>query len=116
MTKTMMASECKAKFLAVLDEVARTGEPVIVTKNGTPVCQIAPVINKPKTLFGAMKGYFEIKGDIVGPLDEAWDSERELQLIQGRLDELEEPPARYAHRRLAPGRKSKPRTKRTRDL
>ena len=37
MTKTMKASECKAKFLGVLDEVAANHEPVIVTKNGRPV-------------------------------------------------------------------------------
>jgi len=37
MPKTMKASECKAKFLGVLDEVSLRRERVIVTKNGRPV-------------------------------------------------------------------------------
>jgi prevent-host-death family protein len=113
MTKTMKASECKAKFLAVLDEVARTREPVTVTKNGTPVGQIVPVVNRPKTLFGALKGAFEIKGDIIGPVEDEWDDEHELRLIQGMVDEA---PSRHPRVRVAQRRKPKSRPKRARDL
>jgi prevent-host-death family protein len=73
MTKTMKASECKAKFLGVLDEVASTRERVIVTKNGKPVAEIVPFVDKPKSLFGAMKGSITILGDIEAPLDVEWD-------------------------------------------
>src|SRR6202007_2026297 len=54
MTKTMKASECKAKFLGVLDEVASKHERVIVTKNGKPVAEIVPFVERPKSLYGAM--------------------------------------------------------------
>ena len=73
MTKTMKASECKAKFLGVLDEVASTHERVIVTKNGKPVAEIVPFVHKPSTLFGAMKGSIKVLGDLEEPLGVDWE-------------------------------------------
>jgi prevent-host-death family protein len=73
MTKTMKASECKAKFLGVLDEVASTHERVIVTKNGKPVAEIVPFVRKPSTLFGAMKGSIKVLGDLDEPLGVEWE-------------------------------------------
>jgi prevent-host-death family protein len=73
MTKTMKASECKAKFLGVLDEVAATHERVIVTKNGKPIAEIVPFVQKPKTLRGAMKGSIKILGKLDEPLDVEWE-------------------------------------------
>lgn len=73
MTKTMKASECKAKFLGVLDEVAAKHERVIVTKNGKPVAEIVPYVQKPKSLFGAMKGSLKVLGDLDEPLGVEWE-------------------------------------------
>jgi prevent-host-death family protein len=73
MTKTMKASECKAKFLGVLDEVATKHERVIVTKNGKPVAEIVPFVEKPKSLFGAMKGSVKVLGDLDEPLGVEWE-------------------------------------------
>lgn len=70
--KTMKASEFKAKCLKVMDEVAETGEPVVVTKNGVPVARLVPEKKPVKTLFGALKGSVTISGDVVGPLGEPW--------------------------------------------
>ena len=56
MTKTMKASECKAKFLGVLDDVASKHERVIVTKNGKPVAEIVPVHSEAKDAFGRHEG------------------------------------------------------------
>jgi prevent-host-death family protein len=69
----MKASECKAKFLDVIDEVAATHQRVIVTKNGKPVAEIVPFIDKPKTILGAMKGSVTILGDLDEPLGVEWD-------------------------------------------
>ena len=49
MTKTMNALECKEKFLSVVDEVAATGESVVVIRNGRPVGRIQPYVADPKT-------------------------------------------------------------------
>ncbi len=74
--RTIKASEFKAKCLAIMDEVAATGEPVLVTKNGKPVAQLVPVKSKPADLFGALKGSVTIKGDIISPLNEPWEALR----------------------------------------
>ena len=77
MTKTMKASECKAKFLGVLDEVAAKHERVIVTKNGKPIAEIVPFVEKPKSIRGALKGSVTIMGDLDGPIDVEWDALKE---------------------------------------
>ena len=70
----MQASEFKAKCLKIMDNVADTGETVIITKNGTPVAELIPARKKPEQLYGALKGSIEIKGDIISPLDVTWDA------------------------------------------
>jgi prevent-host-death family protein len=77
MTKTMKASECKAKFLGVLDEVASKHERVIVTKNGKPVAEIVPFVDRPKSIRGALKGSVTILGDLDEPLDVEWEALKE---------------------------------------
>lgn len=73
--QTIKASEFKTKCLALMDEVARTGEPLLITKNGKPVAELRPpTTTRRKSPFGAHKGSIEIKGDIVTPLDEAWET------------------------------------------
>ena len=69
MTKTMNASECKAKFFRVLDEVASTRERVVVTKNGRPIAQIVPF-----TIIGALKGSVTFMGNLDEPLDVEWEA------------------------------------------
>jgi prevent-host-death family protein len=39
--RTIQASEAKAKFLSILDEVER-GESVVITRHGKPVARISP--------------------------------------------------------------------------
>ncbi len=75
--RTIKASEFKAKCLKIMDEVAATGEPVIITKNGVPITQLIPVKRRPETLFGALKGSILYMGDIISPIDEEWAAERE---------------------------------------
>jgi prevent-host-death family protein len=72
---TVKASEFKAKCLASMDQVARTGETVVVTKNGKPVAELRPHsgarISSP---FGIHKGLVEVAGDIVSPIDGGWEA------------------------------------------
>jgi len=72
-TKTIKASEFKAKCLALMDEVARTGERVVITKNGEPVAELVPH-KKKRSPFGIWKGQVEIIGDIMSPIDVEWDA------------------------------------------
>ncbi len=75
--RTIKASEFKAKCLHIMDEVAETGESVVITKKGVPITELIPARRKPKTLFGAMKGSVLYMGDIISPIDEEWEAERE---------------------------------------
>ena len=72
--RVMKAGEFKAKCLTVMDEVAKTGDPVVITKRGKPVAQLSPVRTRPKTIVGAMKGRIQILGDIISPIDVRWNA------------------------------------------
>jgi prevent-host-death family protein len=74
--KTIKASEFKAKCLQLMDQVERTGEPLVITKNGRPVAQLGPLRRRPAPLFGAHRDLIEIKGDIVSPIDDEWEADR----------------------------------------
>lgn len=73
--QTVNASTFKAKCLALMDEVARTGKPLLVTKNGKPIVELRPHAGKrPRSPFGMHKGLIAIKGDIVSPIDVEWEA------------------------------------------
>ena len=73
-THHIPASEFKAKCLRLLDDVAVTGQPLIITKRGRPVAQLMPMPVQRK-LFGAMKGSVLSQHDITSPVDAAWEAE-----------------------------------------
>ena len=82
-SRTVKASEFKAKCLQLMDEVAASGEEIVITKFGEPVAMLAPLQQKPKAPFGAFKGEIEILGDIISPIFEDWEIDefldREMQ-------------------------------------
>lgn len=74
--QTIQASEFKAKCLALMDQVAATGEGILITKNGKPVAELHPPARlRPKSPFGLHKGLIEIKGDIMAPIDVKWEAD-----------------------------------------
>jgi len=76
MARTMSAAEFKAKCLQAMDEVAESGESIVVTKRGKPVAQLVPVAKKPKTLRGFLKGMVKVRGDLVAPTGARWRADR----------------------------------------
>ena len=82
--RTMKASEFKARCLKLMDEVAESGEEIVITKNGRPVAKLAP--HRPRnntSWFGADRDNIQILGDIVSPMPAEWfqdpdDTEKEL--------------------------------------
>ncbi len=77
------ATEFKARCLKLVDEVARTRQPIIVTKHGKPVAKVVPIeTEKPRTYFGYMAGSLKITGDIISPIEAEWS------VITGDEDEL----------------------------
>lgn len=75
---TIQASEFKAKCLALMDRVARTGETIVITKNGKPVAELRP--HRPpraKSLIGLHRGQIDIRDDIASPIDAPlWEAAR----------------------------------------
>ncbi len=69
------AAEFKAKCLALMDQVQRTGEPVLITKNGRPVAELRPAPGqRVASPFGLHRGAITIRGDIVTPIDSHWNA------------------------------------------
>jgi prevent-host-death family protein len=76
--RTMTATEFKARCLALLDEVAATGEVITVLKHGRPVAQLVPAVPRAEGHpQDALAGTVEILGDVIGPVLEpdVWESE-----------------------------------------
>jgi len=73
MTHHIKASEFKAKCLALMDEVARTGSAVVITKHGKPVAELVPHRPRRKSARGILKDELFITGDIISPIDVEWD-------------------------------------------
>ena len=70
MVRSIPAGEFKARCLAVLDRVDRTGEAVVVTKRGRPVAKVVPV-ESPGV--GTLNGSVTFHGDVVGPILDDWE-------------------------------------------
>jgi len=73
---TMNASVFKAKCLGIMDEINKTGEEIIITKNGRPVSRLLPFRNKPKTLFGLHASSIHASDDLIEPVNENWEAEK----------------------------------------
>jgi len=70
--KTVQASVFKATCLDLMDVVAATGVPVVVTKHGRPVVKVVPVDEASVSPVGFLRGSVVRHGDIVSPDHDAW--------------------------------------------
>ena len=68
------AAQFKAECLKLMDEVEKTRRPIIITKHGRPVAQLAPVPADTDSMFGYMKGTVRVTGDVTMPLDVEWSA------------------------------------------
>jgi prevent-host-death family protein len=97
------AGEFKAKCLQLMDKVARSREPIVITKRGRPVAKLVPAdAPQPRApLFGYMAGTAEIRGDIVDAPHLEWSvltaDEDDLYagLAPAPSADVREPPRRY---------------------
>jgi len=72
--KHIPAGIFKARCLALMKKVQATGEPVIVTKRGTPVVKVVPARSERNDIVGFMMGKVKIVGDIESPIPVEWES------------------------------------------
>ena len=73
--RTIPAGRFKAECLRLLDEVAETGETIVVTKRGKPVAKVEPVADPP-SLKGSVV-YLVEDDALLFSTGEVWDVERE---------------------------------------
>lgn len=73
--RTIPAGQFKARCLKLLDEVAETGETIVVTKRGKPVARLE-AIEEPRSLVGSVT-FLVSDDELVEPILEPWDVERE---------------------------------------
>ena len=72
--KTIAAGKFKAQCLALLDEVAREAETIVVTKRGKPVAKITAVTDGHADLRERLKGSILREEDIVSPVPFTWEA------------------------------------------
>lgn len=75
MSITVPAGEFKAKCLKLLDEVAETGETIVVTKRGRPVARLGPM-EPPPSLEGSVR-FLVSDEELIEPVLGDWDAETE---------------------------------------
>jgi prevent-host-death family protein len=73
--RTIPAGQFKARCLKLLDEVAETGETIVVTKRGKPVARVEPV-EEPPSLKGSVT-FLVSDEELIAPIDEVWNAEVE---------------------------------------
>ena len=71
--RSISATQFKARCLSLLDEVAASGETLIVTKHGKPVAKLVPAEPAP-SLRGTVT-YLVSDEELIAPLWEDWEPE-----------------------------------------
>ncbi|QYO63228.1 type II toxin-antitoxin system Phd/YefM family antitoxin [Leptolyngbya sp. 7M] len=71
-TKTISASEFKAKCLQIFDTLGAEG--IVVEKRGKPIAKVIPIRPNNSDWIGSMKGEIKILGDIMST-GIKWDAE-----------------------------------------
>jgi prevent-host-death family protein len=77
--RELLISKFKARCIAELKEVQRTGQPLIVTLRGKPIARIEPIRSRgePGVLLGMRRGSANIKRDLVKmDLSKEWEMDR----------------------------------------
>ncbi len=74
------AAKFKATCLRLMERVAATGEPIVITKRGKPLARLVPVLDdptKPGSGYGSGKGtilYMAPDAELLGPFPVKWDA------------------------------------------
>lgn len=78
--ESITATKLKATLLGVLDEVARTGRSVTVTKHGKPVAEIIPHVHEEPYDLASTARQLVSDEEMIAPFDDewTWDAENNL--------------------------------------
>ncbi len=70
--RTVSATEFKAHCLALMDEVARTGDEIVITKHGKVVAKLVAPPQSLPSAYGWMRGTLQPGANLIEPED-VWD-------------------------------------------
>lgn len=70
--RRISASQFKARCLGLMDEVARSGEVLVITKNGNPVAELHPCRPERRPTPFGLHPSTRLLGDVIAPLEEPW--------------------------------------------
>lgn len=73
-SREIPAGEFKARCLALMDEVQRSGGEYVITKRGVPVARLLAASAEHRPLLGSLTGTATTVGDVVSPLDDTWSA------------------------------------------
>jgi len=73
----MPAGLFKARCLELMDRVEAEGGEIVITKYGRPVAKLVAASPSAAQGFGALGGTVQSYGDLVSPVDEPWDADRD---------------------------------------
>lgn len=78
--ETVPVSQFKARCLAILAKVQKTGQPILVTRFGEPMAEVIPPPAPARRgrWLGSLEGSVQIVGDIVSPStrEDDWEALR----------------------------------------
>lgn len=74
-TRTMTATEFRARCLKLIDEVAESGEDIVITKRGHPVARLTPYRTTRGKWVGRDRDIIEMRDDLIEPVDVEWEAE-----------------------------------------
>ncbi len=63
--KQIPVTQFKTHCLKLLEQVSKSGQPLVITKRGKPLAKVTPAVAKVRPLMGGMRGTAEEVGDIV---------------------------------------------------
>ena len=82
-TQIVTATEFKAKCLSLIDEVAKSGDTITVTKRGQPMATLSPVLKKRKSSRGILKGKLNIPDEVLmADYSDLYDCVRESEMTE----------------------------------
>ena len=70
------AGKFKAQCLALIDHVAQSREPIIITKYGRPMVKVIAIEQEDNQQQKPLKDVATYIGDIVSPIDEKWEADK----------------------------------------
>lgn len=72
--KIIGAGKFKATCLALLDEVARDHETIVVTKRGKPVARVIPFAKEAKDIRAELRGSVLRETNLINPVAVHWEA------------------------------------------